>query len=258
MEAESAPEDHEPITPGTAAGAPELVETTHEPRVPMRLVALKHGDTFMVADFNGDVLGEGDGLFHNDTRLLSRWRLTVGGKAPVLLSSSLSQDNVIFTTNLTNRPLPPLGAQSLREGVIHIERKRLINADRMYERITFTNFSMSATEVPFALDFSADFRDMFEVRGVDPSWELLTGDDKGKRAYSVTVAVERASSAATITGAAAASSASDARAAARTDGQRSFVAERPSASTASSTFPARSCSSRSIASPRRTSSARCR
>ena len=34
-------------------------------------------------------------------------------------------------------------------------------------------------------------RVMFEVRGVDPSWELLTGDDKGKRTYSVTVAVER-------------------------------------------------------------------
>ena len=34
-------------------------------------------------------------------------------------------------------------------------------------------------------------RTMFEVRGVDPAWELLTGDDKGKRTYSVTVAVER-------------------------------------------------------------------
>ena len=166
MEGENAKDDTENLTPSSAPGTPELVESTHEPRVPMRLVALKHGDTFMVADFNGDVLGEGDGLFQNDTRLLSRWRLTVGGKAPVLLSSSLSQDNVIFTSNLTNRPLPPLGAQSLKEGVIHIERKRLINADRMYERITFTNFAMTATEVPFALDFCADFRDMFEVRGL--------------------------------------------------------------------------------------------
>ena len=34
-------------------------------------------------------------------------------------------------------------------------------------------------------------RTMFEVRGVDPAWELLTGDDKGKRTYSVTVAVTR-------------------------------------------------------------------
>ena len=31
----------------------------------------------------------------------------------------------------------------------------------------------------------------FEVTMVDPAWELLTGDDKGKRVYSVTVSVER-------------------------------------------------------------------
>jgi hypothetical protein len=30
-----------------------------------------------------------------------------------------------------------------------------------------------------------------EVRSVDPAWELLTGDEKGKRVYSVTVMVER-------------------------------------------------------------------
>jgi hypothetical protein len=32
---------------------------------------------------------------------------------------------------------------------------------------------------------------LFEVTSIDPSWELLTGDDKGKRTYSVTVAVTR-------------------------------------------------------------------
>ena len=31
----------------------------------------------------------------------------------------------------------------------------------------------------------------FEVTSIDPAWELLTGDAKGQRAYSVTVAVER-------------------------------------------------------------------
>jgi glycogen debranching enzyme len=154
------------LTPGTASGTPELTETSHEPRVPIRLVALKHGDTFIVADSNGDILGEGDGLFQNDTRILSRWRLTIGGKAPVLLSSSLSQDNVTFTTNLTNRPLPPLGGQSMKEGVIHIERKRLIFHERVYERITFTNFAREATRIPFTLEYEADFVDMFEVRGL--------------------------------------------------------------------------------------------
>ena len=39
-----------------------------EPRVPLRLFALKHGDTFVVADAFGDILGDGDGLFRDDTR----------------------------------------------------------------------------------------------------------------------------------------------------------------------------------------------
>ena len=49
-----------------------------EPRAPPRLFALKHGDTFVVADASGDILGGGDGLFRDDTRVLSRFRLTLG------------------------------------------------------------------------------------------------------------------------------------------------------------------------------------
>ena len=54
-----------------------------EPRVPQRLFALKDGDTFVVADAFGDILGDGDGLFHDDTRLLSRFRLLLDGAAAV-------------------------------------------------------------------------------------------------------------------------------------------------------------------------------
>jgi hypothetical protein len=60
---------------------------TGEPRVPLRLFALKHGDTFVVADAFGDILGDGDGLFRDDTRVLSRFRLTLGGRAPSLLGA---------------------------------------------------------------------------------------------------------------------------------------------------------------------------
>jgi len=59
-----------------------------------------------------------------------------------------------------------LGGQSMKEGVIHLERKRLIYEDRVYERITFTNFASAGTQILFALHYEADFRDMFEVRGM--------------------------------------------------------------------------------------------
>ncbi|HYZ47464.1 MAG TPA: amylo-alpha-1,6-glucosidase, partial [Sphingomonas sp.] len=88
------------------------------------------------------------------------------GKKPALLSAALSQDNVLFTSHLTNRPLPPLGGQSLPQGVIHVERQRLIFEGGLYERITLSNFGPAETQVPLELEFDADFRDMFEVRGV--------------------------------------------------------------------------------------------
>jgi glycogen debranching enzyme len=150
--------------PGAQVGG-EAAQTA-EPRVPFRLFALKYADTFIVADANGNVVGEGDGMFRDDTRVLSAWKLTLGGKNPALLSAAVSQDNILFTSHLTNRPLPPLGGQSLPQGVIHIERQRLIFEGALYERITLSNFGPDENWVPLELEFDADFRDMFEVRGV--------------------------------------------------------------------------------------------
>lgn len=139
---------------------------TNEPRTPARLFALKHGDTFIVADVFGDVVGDGDGLFKDDTRILSRMRLTTGGRSLTLLAGAVGHDNVLFSANLTNRPLPPIGGQSMREGVIHVERTRLIWQDRLYERLRLRNYAQAQARIPLCLEFAADFRDMFEVRGL--------------------------------------------------------------------------------------------
>ncbi len=145
-----------PVEPGDAG----------EPRVPDRLFALKDGDTFLVADAFGDVLGTADGLFRNDTRLLSHFRLLLGDRQPSLLSAAVGQDNVFFTSHGANRPLPPTGGAATPRGVIHVERKRFLWQERLYERIRFANYSRDNAMVPLGLEFAADFRDMFEVRGV--------------------------------------------------------------------------------------------
>ena len=62
---------------------------------------LKSGDTFIVNDALGDITGRDDGLFVNDMRVLSSLRLTFGGRAPSLLSGSVSSDNASFTAHLT-------------------------------------------------------------------------------------------------------------------------------------------------------------
>ncbi|MBW8813521.1 MAG: amylo-alpha-1,6-glucosidase [Caulobacterales bacterium] len=136
-----------------------------EPRVPHRLYALKDRDTFLVADSHGDIVGAADGLFHNDTRILSRWELTLGDRSPTLLSGAVSQDNVYFTSHGLNRAIPVPGGPSSPPGVVHLERKRFLWHDRMYERIRLTNYSRETMCLPLVFQFEADFRDMFEVRG---------------------------------------------------------------------------------------------
>ncbi|HEY6578911.1 MAG TPA: amylo-alpha-1,6-glucosidase [Rhizomicrobium sp.] len=126
---------------------------------------MKQGDAFLVADIYGDVEAESDGLFRHDTRVLSTFRLLLGGARPSLLAGSVSQDNVFFTAHLTNHPLAPIGGQSTPEGVIHVERSRFLWDLRLYEQVTFTNFSDRKAELPFSVLYAADFRDMFEVRG---------------------------------------------------------------------------------------------
>ena len=75
------------------------------PRVDEQTRVLKQGDTFAVFDRFGDIqpagLGE-EGIYHEGTRLLSRLRLLVNDRRPLLLSSTVREDNLLLTVDLTN------------------------------------------------------------------------------------------------------------------------------------------------------------
>lgn len=147
-----------------AVAATDQAESAPE-RAVQHAFVLKEGDTYFVMDAHGDVGGGVDGLFHHDTRMLSTFVLRLDGARPSLLSSGVGADNVFFTADLTNRPLPVLGSTSTPQGVIHIERKRFLWKARLFERIRLVNYSDQPARAPLALQFGADFRDMFEVRG---------------------------------------------------------------------------------------------
>ena len=138
---------------------------TQQAHTPRALYVLKDGDSFLVADAFGDVQGSDDGLFRNDTRVLSRLQLRLAGQPASLLSAAVSQDNVYFTAHLSNQPLPTLGDSGTPQGMIHIERKRFLWQGRLFERLSLTNYSEKPASVPLTLGFAADFHDMFEVRG---------------------------------------------------------------------------------------------
>lgn len=130
---------------------------------------LKHGDTFGLFDHNGDVLsgaGSPEGLFHRDTRYLSHFYLTQSGARPLLLSSNLRDDNATLTCDLTNPDLYDReGNLLLEHDQIHLRRLRFIWDAACFERISVRNFDTVAHRIELAIDFAADFADLFEVRG---------------------------------------------------------------------------------------------
>lgn len=174
------------------------LEAGGEPEALDQLQALKAGDTFLVADGWGDLRGGADGLFHNDTRVLSRLILTVGQARPSRLSSGVSRDNVYFTAHSTNRPLPPIGGRSAPAGVIHIERRRFLWDGRLFERVRMSNHGIEDVLLPLAYEFGADFADIFQVRGTrrDKRGTLHAPTHDGRRvtfAYDGLDGVRRAS-----------------------------------------------------------------
>src|SRR5437899_9725324 len=66
---------------------------------------LKQGDTFGLFDRYGDIhcLRTGSqGLYHEGTRFLSRFQLTINGGRPLLLRSTAKADNFFLHVDLTN------------------------------------------------------------------------------------------------------------------------------------------------------------
>jgi glycogen debranching enzyme len=133
---------------------------------PDLLASLKDGDCFLVADAHGDIAGGSDGFFDDDTRLLSRFRLLIGGRPPSALGAGVSRNNVLFAFHGANRPLPAMGQKATPPGVMHVERRRFLWHRRLYERVRVTNHSLDHELLPLTIEFDADFRDMFEIRGI--------------------------------------------------------------------------------------------
>jgi glycogen debranching enzyme len=129
---------------------------------------LKHGDTFGVFDLLGNVfaLENGEhGLYHAGTRFLSRFELLLGRRRPLLLSSTISEDNTILAVDLTNPDVVRDDHLLVPRGSLHIFRARTLWNGHSVDRIRLSNHSRHPIQTPVALHFDADFADLFEVRG---------------------------------------------------------------------------------------------
>ena len=129
---------------------------------------LKHGDTFGMFDEFGDVLEVPHspyGLFHHDTRFLSRLLLTVEGHRPLMLSSTVQTDNVTLDVDLTNPDIFTGGELLLSKDTFHVARAKFLWQASCYELFTIASYAERARRLRLALEFDADFADLFEIRG---------------------------------------------------------------------------------------------
>lgn len=129
---------------------------------------LKHGDSFAVFDHNGDALsgpGSPEGIFYRDTRHLSHLYLTIEGRRPMLLSSTMRDDNATLTCDLTNPDLYDDGRLKLEHDLIHVRRSRFLWKAACFERLVVRNYDERRRHISLEIAFEADFADLFEVRG---------------------------------------------------------------------------------------------
>jgi glycogen debranching enzyme len=130
--------------------------------------ALKYGDTFVVIDSRGDITaspGAPAGLFHRDTRYLSRLVLLVNGKHPLLLGSKLRDDNSAFIVDLTNPDVVADRQILLEKDTVHILRTIFLWHGTAYQRLGIRNHGNRPIDVQLSILFENDFADLFEVRG---------------------------------------------------------------------------------------------
>jgi len=133
-----------------------------------RTLALLHNDTLAIFDRHGDIQPIGlaqQGIFFQDTRHLSRLELRIGRMRPLLLSSSIQEDNVLITVDMTNPDMDLPSGQSLARGILHLHRHKVLADAACFECITAGNYGQAPVHFELNLFYAADFLDMFEVRG---------------------------------------------------------------------------------------------
>ncbi|NKX54817.1 amylo-alpha-1,6-glucosidase [Arthrobacter mobilis] len=121
-------------------------------------VTLVEGSSFCISSANGDIHPElPHGVFHQDTRILSRWNLTVNGQPIEPLAAETKEPYRALFAGRVPR------SDGYADSPLLVERLREVGAG-ILEDITVRNFSADPAECVVALAVEADFADLFEVK----------------------------------------------------------------------------------------------
>ncbi|HEX7201991.1 MAG TPA: glycogen debranching N-terminal domain-containing protein, partial [Arthrobacter sp.] len=121
-------------------------------------ITLVEGTSFCISLPNGDIHPEyPHGVFFQDTRILSRWSLTVNGQALEPLAAETKEPyRALFAGRVTR-------SDGYADSPLIVERLREVGAG-IQEQITLRNYSPDAAECILSVRADADFADLFEVK----------------------------------------------------------------------------------------------
>ncbi|MBT2538498.1 glycogen debranching N-terminal domain-containing protein [Arthrobacter sp. ISL-69] len=121
-------------------------------------VTLVEGSSFCISSSNGDIYAElPHGVFYRDTRILSRWFLTVNGQPLEPLAAQTKQPYRALFAGRVPR------TDGYADSPLIVERLREVGAG-ILEEITIRNYSLHPAECEITLVAEADFADLFEVK----------------------------------------------------------------------------------------------
>lgn len=121
-------------------------------------VTLVEGSSFCISSANGDINPENPhGVFCEDTRILSRWNLTVNGEALEPLAAKTKEPYRALFAGRVPR------TDGYADSPLIVQRLREVGAG-IQEQITVHNYSPAPAECVVSLSVEADFADLFEVK----------------------------------------------------------------------------------------------
>ncbi|ALV40601.1 amylo-alpha-1,6-glucosidase [Pseudarthrobacter sulfonivorans] len=137
-------------------------------------VTLVEGSSFCISLANGDIHPEHPhGVFYEDTRILSRWNLTVNGQPLEPLAAKTKEPYRALFAGRVPR------SDGYADSPLIVERLREVGAG-ILEKITVRNYSADAAECVVSLRIEADFADLFEVKEarIHRRWDQFRESDR--------------------------------------------------------------------------------
>ncbi|WP_285314328.1 glycogen debranching N-terminal domain-containing protein [Pseudarthrobacter sp. fls2-241-R2A-168] len=121
-------------------------------------VTLVEGSSFCISSPNGDIHPElPQGVFFQDTRVVSRWSLAINGQPLEPLAAETKEPyRALFVCRVARR-------DGYADTPLVVERLREVGVG-LQEQVTIRNYGLDPAECVVSLSVGADFADLFEVK----------------------------------------------------------------------------------------------